>query len=100
MHYKKIVEEILAFAGQGTGGQAETLVKRMINTLYFRVLEEVDTPYEERVFTASSVQNQATLGMPLSVRKIKNIEAPTTPRMLSETSAPSFDRREEGSTDT
>ena len=100
MHYKQIVEEILAFAGQGTGGQAETLVKRMINTVYFRVLEEVDTPYEERVFTASSVQNQATLGMPLSVRKIKNIEDPTTPRMLSETSARSFDRREAGSTDT
>ena len=100
MHYKQIVEEILAFAGQGTGGQAETLVKRMVNTVYFRVLEEVDTPYEDRVFTASSVSGQATLGMPLNVRKILNVEDPTTPRMLSETSARSFDRREAGSTDT
>ncbi len=100
MYYKKIVEEILAFAGQGTGGQAETLIKRMINTVYFRVLEVVDTPYEDRVFTVASVQNQATLGMPLGVRKIKNIEDPTTPRMLQETSARSFDRREAGSTDT
>ena len=83
MHYKQIVEEILAFAGQGTGGQAETLVKRMVNTVYFRVLEEVDTSYEDRVFTASSISDQATLGMPLSVRKILNIEDPTTPRMLS-----------------
>jgi hypothetical protein len=100
LHYKQIVEEILAFAGQGTGGQAETLVKRMVNTVYFRVLEEVDTSYEDRVFTASSISDQPTLGMPLSVRKILNIEDPTTPRMLSETSARSFDRREAGSTDT
>lgn len=100
MHYSQIVGDILAFGGQGTGGAAEALVKRRVNGLYFRVLEVIETPYEERTFTLSSVASQRSLGLPLWVRKILNVEDSTTPRRLDEASARSFDKREPGSTDT
>ena len=100
MYYSQIVSDILSYSGQATGGKAEDVVKRAVNTVYFRVLAEVDTPYEEREFTISSVANQRSLGMPLFVRKILNIEDTTTPRMVNETSARMFDRTRAGSTDT
>jgi len=100
VYYSQVVSDILSYAGQTTGGQAEDIVKRMVNVVYFRVLEEVDTPYEEREFTIYSVANQRSLGMPLFVRKILNIEDTTTPRMVNETSARMFDRTRAGSTET
>jgi len=100
VYYSQVVSDILSYAGQTTGGQAEDIVKRMVNVVYFRVLEEVDTPYEEREFTISSVASQRSLGMPLWVRKILNIEDTDTPRMLNEASARMFDRTRAGSTET
>jgi hypothetical protein len=98
LYYKQIVGDILAFGGQGTGGAAEALVKHMVNVLYFRVMENIETPYEDREFTLSSVAGIAQQGMPLWVRKILNVEDPTTPRRVRESSARAFDKAEPGRT--
>jgi len=100
VYYSQIVSDILSYAGQATGGKAEDLVKRAVNTVYFRVMEEINTPYEEREFAVTSVANQRSLGMPLWVRNILNIEDTDTPQMLNETSARMFDRTRAGSTET
>jgi hypothetical protein len=96
--YKQIVEDILMYGGQPTGGEAETLVKNRINGVYYRVMDMVTTPSEEREFTLATVADKSQYGMPLWVKKILNIEDPTTPRVVAETTARAFDKVNPGST--
>ena len=98
MIYKDILDAILAYAGQGGGGDFEDLVKVVCNGVYRRVLDSGVVPHEERVFTLTSVAATSQYGMPLYVRKILNIEDPTSPRFVWSTTAREQDRALPGST--
>jgi len=99
VYYSQIVSDILIYGGQPTGGEAETLVKHRVNGVYFRVMDLVATPSEEREFTLVTAASQSQYGCPLWVKKILNMEDPTTPRWVPETTARAFDKVNPGATD-
>ena len=100
MDYKTIQEAVLRYCGQGTGGDFESLVKVGINSVYFRILDKADIPHEEREFSLTTVASTSKYGMPLYVRKVLNIEDPTTPRFVFHTTARAFDKANPGTTET
>jgi hypothetical protein len=98
--FRSIIDDVLAYAGQGSGGTFEDLVKNQINGVYKRILDIAKIPHEQREFSLISVANTSKYGLPLYVRKVLNIEDPTTPRFVWTDTARAFDKRNPGSTET
>jgi len=99
MTYGEVVTTILDYAGQGSGGDFEKLVKRLVNGVYYRVLESGKVPQALREFTLTTVAGTSKYGLPLYVRRVLNIEDPTTPRFVYEETARSFDKGYPGTTE-
>ena len=97
--FREILTDILAYSGQAKGGAFETLVKDQVNFAYRRVLDSGKVPHEHREFSLTSVASTSKYGLPLYVRKVLNIEDPTTPRFVFMNTARDFDKRNPGSTD-
>jgi hypothetical protein len=92
MFFSDIVGAILSDTGQPAGGPFETQVKIRVNNQYGMILDSGIIAHEERVFTLVSVANIAEYGLPLYVKKVVNIEDPTTPRFVYGTTARAFDQ--------
>ena len=97
--FREILTDVLAYSGQAKGGAFETLVKDQVNFAYRRVLDSGKVPHEHREFSLTSVASTSKYGLPLYVRKVLNIEDPTTPRFVFMNTARDFDKRNPGSTD-
>ena len=97
--FREILTDILAYSGQAKGGSFEALVKDQVNFAYRRVLDSGKVPHEHREFSLTSVASTSKYGLPLYVRKVLNIEDPTTPRFVFMNTARDFDKRNPGSTD-
>lgn len=97
--FRVVVDDILAYAGQGSGGKFETLVKNNVNSVYRRILDSGVVPHEHREFSMASVVSTSQYGLPLYVKRVLNIEDPTTPRFVYMDTARAFDKRSPGSTD-
>ena len=100
MTYGEVITTILNYAGQGSGGEFEDFVKVLANGVYRKVLDSGNVPHEQREFTLSSVASTSQYGLPLYVRRVVNIEDPTTPRFVFSTTARNYDKAYPGSTTT
>jgi len=97
--FREILTDVLAYSGQARGGAFEVLVKDQVNFAYRRILDSGKVPHEHREFSLTSVASTSKYGLPLYVRKVLNIEDPTTPRFVFMNTARDFDKRNPGSTD-
>jgi hypothetical protein len=97
--FREILTDVLAYSGQAKGGTFENLVKDQVNFVYRRVLDSGKVPHEHREFSLTSVAETSKYGLPMYVRKVLNIEDPTTPRFVFMSTAREFDKRNPGSTD-
>jgi len=100
MDFAEAKKSVLDYCGQASGGEFEKAVGLGINQTYRQVLDSGNVPHEHRVFSFTSVADTAEYGMPLYVRKIVNIEDPTTPRFVYNTTARHYDKAHAGSTAT
>jgi hypothetical protein len=100
MDFGTVVTDVLRYCGQGTGGDFERMVKVGVNSAYRDVLETSKLPHEMREFTITSVADSSQLGMPLWVKKIHNMEDPTTPRFVYKSTSRAFDKAYAGTTTT
>ena len=98
--YRDLKDAVLTHCAQGSSGRFETLVNVTMNGVYRRILDSGVVPHEETVFTQTSVASQASMGLPLYVRKITTVVDPTTPRFVWRTTPKAFDLDDPGSTDT
>jgi len=99
MTFSEVVEEVLHFAGQGSGGEFENHVKVLVNEKYQYVLSSAEVPNEPREFTLTSVASTSQYGMPLYVKEVLNVEDPTTPRFVYVLNRRLFDLSYPGTTD-
>ena len=99
MVYGDIITTILDYCGQGSGGAFEDQVKRLVNQVYQRVLDECALQQEIRTFTLTTESGTAEYGLPLYVKNVLNVEDPTTPRFVYQKSARFFDTRYAGTTE-
>jgi|TARA_Y100000310_G_scaffold65939_1_gene61374 hypothetical protein len=97
--FREIITDVLAYSGQSRGGVFEALVKNQVNFAYRRVLDSGKVPHEHREFSLTSVADISKYGLPLYVRKVLNIEDPTTPRFVYMDTARGFDKRNPGATE-
>ena len=97
--FREILTDVLAYSGQARGGAFEVLVKDQVNFAYRRILDSGKVPHEQREFSLTSVASTSKYGLPLYVRKVLNIEDPTTPRFVFMNTARDFDKRNPGATD-
>ena len=97
--FREILTDVLAYSGQARGGAFEVLVKDQVNFAYRRILDSGKVPHEHREFSLTSVASTSKYGLPLYVRKVLNIEDPTTPRFVFMNTARDFDKRNPGATD-
>lgn len=100
MRFLDHVNYIVGLAGQAEGGEFANLVKTKLNMVYFRLLEVLEVPHEEREFTFASVADTSKYGMPLYVKEILNIEDPTNKKNIYSLSSRQFDVRFPGTTTT
>jgi len=100
MTFGEVVSTILNYSGQSSGGDFEGFVKTLVNGVYRQVLERGMVPHEQREFSLTTVADTSKYGLPLYVRRVLNIEDPTTPRFVYETTARAFDKSHPGTTTT
>lgn len=81
-------------------GEAQSVIKVGINNAYKRVLAETNQDLRQRTFSVASVASQATLGLPLDVRTILDIQDAANRQSLPEVTAVEFDRLDPGRTET
>lgn len=99
MDFSGVVDTILTYAAQGSGGAFEDFVKVLVNQAYQRVLVDGRVPHESREFTFSTVADQSQYGLPLYVKEVLNIEDPTTPQFIYGITARQYDRSYPGTTE-
>lgn len=81
-------------------GEAQDVIKVGINNAYKRVLAETNQDLRQRTFSVASVASRATLGMPLDVRTILDVQDAANRQSLPEITAVEFDRIDPGRTET
>jgi hypothetical protein len=79
-------------------GEAQSSIKDAINNSYKRVLAETFQDMRQRIFTVVTTASQATLGLPLEVRTILDIQDTANRISLGEMSVEEFDKLDPGRT--
>ena len=100
MRFSEIRDAIASYAGQTDSGSFSLILKRSVNDVYKRILDSGQVAHEHREFSFTPAVSKSQHGLPLYVRKVINIEDPTTPSFIWRTTAREYDRKHPGTTET
>jgi hypothetical protein len=100
VRFSEIRDAVASYAGQNDTGAFSNILKRSINDVYKRILDSGQVAHEHREFSFTPATSKSQHGLPLYVRKVINIEDPTTPSFIWRTTAREYDRKHPGTTET
>lgn len=99
MDFGTIKDRVAFYAGQALTGDFESMVGLGVNTAYRDVMELDIIPHTERIFTLSTTSGTSRYGLPIYIKRVLNIEDPTTPKFVWESNTRLFDRVYAGTTE-
>tara|TARA_R100000315_G_scaffold62430_1_gene43958 strand:+ start:3305 stop:4306 length:1002 start_codon:yes stop_codon:yes gene_type:complete len=100
MTFREIVDDVLDKGSQGSGGDAEAMVKSSVNNTYREVLSVTGTEHKKREFSLVTVASTSKYGLPLYVKSILNIEDSSNTKSVEEITSTDYDNLYPGNTDT
>lgn len=98
--YTEHQQEVARRGSVDLGGEAKSVIQTGINNAYKRVLAETFQDLRQRSFTVATVASQATLGLPLDVRTILDIQDTTDRSNLEEMTVEEHDKLDPGRVET
>jgi hypothetical protein len=100
MTFREIINDVLDKGSQGSGGDAEAMVKASVNNTYREVLSVTGTEHKKREFSLVTVASTSKYGLPLYVKSILNIEDSSNTKNIEEITSTDYDNLYPGNTDT
>ena len=98
--YTEIQQEIARRGSVDLSGEAQDLIRTAINNSYKRVLAETFQDLRQRTYTVATTASRATVGLPLEVRTVLDVQDTSNRTSLSEMTAEEFDKLDPGRTET
>ena len=98
--YTEHQQEVARRGSVDLAGEAQTVIRTAINNAYKRVLSETFQDLRQRIYTGATVASQATVGLPLEVRTILDVQDTANRENLEEMPVEEFDKLDPGRTET
>jgi len=98
--FTDIQQEVARPGSVDLTGEAQSTIKDAINNAYKRVLAETFQNLRQRIFTVTATASQATLGLPLEVRTVLDVQDTANRENLDEMTVEEFDKLDPGRTET
>lgn len=98
--YTEHQQEVARRGSVDLSGEAKSVIQTGINNAYKRVLAETFQDLRQRAFTVTTVSSQATIGLPLDIRTVLDVQDTSNRINLDEMTVEEHDKLDPGRTET